>query len=138
MGVAHLGLAAHLHFAQWSAPHLGNLTVASGEAGGGARAGAAGLLAGGGAREGMVGLLAAPWLPLPLLIAFTIFYNLGLGSLSWSLPRELLPPPARPAALAIISAVSNLLWFIVTKTFHDIQQAGTHIMHTYANKSNYW
>ena len=112
MGVAHLGLAAHLHFAQVSAPHLGNLTVASGEAGGGAR-------------EGVAGLLAAPWLPLPLLIAFTIFYNLGLGSLSWSLPRELLPPPARPAALAIISAVSNLLWFIVTKTFHDIQQAGT-------------
>ena len=31
------------------------------------------------------------WLPLPLVLAFTVSYNLGLGSLTWVVATEVLP-----------------------------------------------
>ena len=31
------------------------------------------------------------WLPLPLLMVFTVAFNLGLGSLTWVVATEILP-----------------------------------------------
>ena len=35
------------------------------------------------------------WLPLPLVLAFTVSYNLGLGSLTWVVATEVLPIRSR-------------------------------------------
>ena len=61
------------------------------------------------------------WLVLPALQIFTLSYQLGLGSLAWSLASELLPARSRPCTHTLVNIGSNLCWFLVTKTFHDIQ-----------------
>ena len=61
------------------------------------------------------------WLVLPALQIFTLSYQLGLGSLAWSLASELLPARSRPYTHTLANIASNLCWFLVTKTFHDIQ-----------------
>ena len=63
-----------------------------------------------------------PWLPLPLLLGFTASYSLGLASLPWLLPTQLLPPTNRAATLTLANITSNLGWFVVLKTFQDLQE----------------
>ena len=62
-----------------------------------------------------------PWLPLPLLMGFTASYSLGLASLPWLLPTQLLPPTSRAWTLTLANITSNLSWFVVLKTFQDVQ-----------------
>ena len=62
-----------------------------------------------------------PWLPLPLLLGFTASYSLGLASLPWLLPTQLLPPTNRAATLTLANITSNIGWFVVLKTFQDLQ-----------------
>ena len=61
------------------------------------------------------------WLPLPLLMVFTIAFNLGLGSLTWVVATEILPVRSRGYTHTIANLTSNFCWFIITKTFRDIQ-----------------
>jgi len=60
-------------------------------------------------------------IPIPILIMYTISYNLGLGSLTWAVATEVLPPKSRQWTYAAANFVSNTSLFIVTKTFHDTQ-----------------
>lgn len=61
------------------------------------------------------------WLPLPLLMIFTIAFNLGLGSLTWVVATEILPVKSRGWTHTIANITSNFCWFLVTKTFNDLQ-----------------
>ena len=61
------------------------------------------------------------WLPLPLLMCFTVAFNLGLGSLTWVVATEILPVRSRGYTHTIANVTSNFCWFIITKTFRDIQ-----------------
>ena len=61
------------------------------------------------------------WLPLPLLMIFTIAFNLGLGSLTWVVATEILPVKSRGWTHTIANITSNFWWFLVTKTFNDLQ-----------------
>ena len=61
------------------------------------------------------------WLPLPLLMIFTIAFNLGLGSLTWVVATEILPVRSRGWTHTIANITSNFCWFLVTKTFNDLQ-----------------
>ena len=61
------------------------------------------------------------WLPLPLLMMFTVAFNLGLGSLTWVVATEILPVRSRGYTHTIANVTSNFCWFLVTKTFRDIQ-----------------
>ena len=66
-------------------------------------------------------LRSISWLPLPLLMVFTIAFNLGLGSLTWVVATEILPVRSRGYTHTIANLTSNFCWFIITKTFKDIQ-----------------
>ena len=66
------------------------------------------------------------WLPLPLVLAFTVSYNLGLGSLTWVVATEVLPVASRGWTHTLANLTSNLCWFLVTKTFRDLQAALGH------------
>ena len=76
------------------------------------------------------------WLLLPILQIFTFFYNIGLGSLTWTVATEILPARyrtfggifsreiifrSRIYTHTLCNVVNNFCWFLVTKTFHDIQ-----------------
>ena len=63
------------------------------------------------------------WLPLPLLMIFTIAFNLGLGSLTWVVATEILPVKSRGWTHTIANITSNFCWFLVTKTFNDLQDS---------------
>ena len=63
------------------------------------------------------------WLPLPLLMGFTVAFNLGLGSLTWVVATEILPVRSRGYTHTIANLTSNLCWFIITKSFRDIQSS---------------
>jgi len=63
------------------------------------------------------------WLPLPLLMVFTVAFNLGLGSLTWVVATEILPVRSRGYTHTIANVTSNFCWFIITKTFKDIQSS---------------
>ena len=63
------------------------------------------------------------WLPLPLLMVFTIVFNLGLGSLTWVVATEILPVKSRGWTHTIANITSNFCWFLVTKTFNDLQDS---------------
>ena len=63
------------------------------------------------------------WTPLPLLMIFTIAYNVGLGSLTGVIATEILPVKSRTCTLTIANVTSNLSWFIVTKTFKMLQDS---------------
>ena len=113
-------------------PHLPGLLPAGAgpEAPGPQQAAPAGLPAGHGALPAGPRPLPAPappsrlplsWLPLPLLLGFTASYSLGLASLPWLLPTQLLPPTNRAATLTLANITSNLGWFVVLKTFQDLQ-----------------
>ena len=61
------------------------------------------------------------WVPLPLLIIFTFAFNLGSGSLTCHVVTELLPVESRRICLMLTNLTSNICWFVVVKTFHNIQ-----------------
>jgi len=61
------------------------------------------------------------WAPLPLIMIFTTAFNLGLGSLTWVVATEVLPVRSRGWTQTIANVTSNFYWFLVTKTFKDIQ-----------------
>ena len=63
------------------------------------------------------------WLPLPLVLAFTVSYNLGLGSLTWVVAHEILPVTSRGWTHTLANLASNFCWFIVLKTFRDLQDS---------------
>jgi len=60
------------------------------------------------------------WLPLPILIVYTVSFNIGMGSLTWVVATEILPVRSRRWTHTIANASSNLWWFVVTKTFKDL------------------
>ncbi|CAB4061365.1 TRET1 [Lepeophtheirus salmonis] len=60
------------------------------------------------------------WIPLPLIIIFTVAFNIGIGSLTWVITTEILPVQSSKWTHAIANMTSNLWWFVVTKTFKDI------------------
>ena len=62
------------------------------------------------------------WLPLPLMIMFTAAYNVGVGSLTLDIASEILPSQSKSWTLTLANVASNLTWFIVTKTFHNLQE----------------
>ena len=61
------------------------------------------------------------WLPLPLILGFTVAFNLGLGSLTWVVATEVLPVNSRGWTHTLANLTSNICWFLVTKTFRDLQ-----------------
>ena len=61
------------------------------------------------------------WLPLPLLVLFTIAFNIGLGPLTWVVAIEILPIRSRGYTHTIANLTSNICWFVVIKTFNDVQ-----------------
>ena len=69
------------------------------------------------------GLGTISWLPLPLLMIFTAAFNLGLGSLTWVVATEILPVKSRGWTHTIANITSNFCWFLVTKTFNDLQDS---------------
>ena len=66
------------------------------------------------------------WLPLPLILGFTVSFNLGLGSLTWVVATEVLPVRSRGWTHTLANLTSNLCWFLVTKTFRDLQESLGH------------
>lgn len=60
------------------------------------------------------------WLPIPILIIFTVAFNIGMGSLTWVVATEILPVRSKRWTHTISNVTSNLWWFVVTKTFKDI------------------
>ena len=73
--------------------------------------------------EDTILLTQVSWLPLPLLMIFTIAFNLGLGSLTWVVATEILPVKSRGWTHTIANITSNFCWFLVTKTFNDLQDS---------------
>lgn len=71
--------------------------------------------------EPLQDLVNISWVPLPLLMVFTVAFNLGLGSLTWVVATEVLPVRSRGWTQTIANVTSNFCWFLVTKTFKDIQ-----------------
>jgi len=69
----------------------------------------------------MLELIDISWIPLPLLMLFTTAFNLGLGGLTWVVATEVLPVRSRGWTQTIANVTSNFCWFLVTKTFKDIQ-----------------
>ena len=59
-------------------------------------------------------------LPLPILIIFTLAFNVGMGSLTWVVATEILPFRSRRWTHTVANVTSNLCWFAVTKTYTDI------------------
>ena len=59
-------------------------------------------------------------LPLPILILFTLAFNVGMGSLTWVVATEILPVRSRRWTHTVANVTSNLCWFVVTKTYKDI------------------
>lgn len=62
------------------------------------------------------------WLPLPILMLFTAAFNVGMGSLTWTVATEMLPVRSKRWTHTVSNATSNLWWFVVTKTFKDIYE----------------
>ena len=68
------------------------------------------------------------WLPLPLLIVFTLAFNIGMGSLTWVVATEISPVRSRRFTHTVASLTSNFWWFVVTKTFKDVyRDLGPHV-----------
>ena len=61
-------------------------------------------------------------LPLPILIIFTLAYNVGMGCLTWVVATEILPFRSRRWTHTVANVTSNLCWFAVTKTYTDISK----------------
>lgn len=67
-------------------------------------------------------------LPLPILIIFTLAFNVGMGSLTWVVATEILPVRSRRWTHTVANVTSNLCWFVVTKTYGDIStRFGTYV-----------
>ena len=62
-------------------------------------------------------------LPLPILIIFTLAFNVGMGSLTWVVATEILPFRSRRWTHTVANVTSNLCWFAVTKTYTDISKS---------------
>ena len=71
-------------------------------------------------------LAKVSWLPLPLILGFTVAFNLGLGSLTWVVATEVLPVNSRGWTHTLANLTSNICWFLVTKTFRDLQVVPIH------------
>ena len=59
-------------------------------------------------------------LPLPILILYTLAFNVGMGSPTWVVATEILPVRSRRWTHTVANVTSNLCWFVVTKTYKDI------------------
>ena len=53
---------------------------------------------------------------------FTAAFNVGMGSLTWTVATEMLPVRSKRWTHTVSNATSNLWWFVVTKTFKDIYE----------------
>ena len=62
------------------------------------------------------------WLPIPILVIFTVAFNIGMGSLTWVVATEILPVRSKRWTHTISNVTSNFWWFVVTKTFKDMHQ----------------
>lgn len=60
------------------------------------------------------------WLPIPILVVFTVAFNIGMGSLTWVVATEILPVRSKRWTHTISNMTSNFWWFVVTKTFKEI------------------
>ena len=68
------------------------------------------------------------WLPLPILVIYTLAFNIGMGSLTWVVATEILPVRSRRWSHTVANVTSNFWWFIVTKTFKDVYtDIGPHV-----------
>lgn len=63
------------------------------------------------------------WLPILCLICFVIFFNLGHGSVSWTVTAELFPSNVRSYSATIVSSTTWLTGFFVTKYFSALRDA---------------
>lgn len=61
-------------------------------------------------------------LPLPILIIYTLAFNVGMGSLTWVVATEILPVRSRRWTHTLANVTSNISWFVVTKTYGDISR----------------
>ena len=121
MAVSHLGLGLYFHYSNCSS----NTKVPPSEEGRNQTHFSAD-------DEQDEGVLGGPagcqisWLPLPLILGFTVAFNLGLGSLTWVVATEVLPVRSRGWTHTLANLTSNLCWFLVTKTFRDLQESLGH------------
>ncbi len=60
------------------------------------------------------------WLPIPILVIYTVAFNVGMGSLTWVVATEILPVRSKRWTHTISNVTSNFWWFVVTKTFRDL------------------
>ena len=68
------------------------------------------------------------WLPIPILILFTLSFNIGMGSLTWVVATEISPVRSRRFTLTVANVTSNFWLFVVTKTFKDVyRDCGPHV-----------
>ena len=90
------------------------------------------------APSGMGGVYSAPsfspdydwvrWLPIPILIIYTVAFNVGMGSLMFVVASEISPVRSRQFTLTMGNVTSNFWWFVVTKTFKDVyRDFGPHV-----------
>jgi len=61
--------------------------------------------------------------PLVILVAYFIFFNLGLSSYIWVISAEVLPSEIRNQIIPFAILVSNILWFFVTFFFKSMFDA---------------
>lgn len=68
------------------------------------------------------------WLPIPILMIFTLSFNIGMGSLTWVVATEISPLRSRRFTHTVANVTSNFWWFVVTKTFKDVyREFGPHV-----------
>ena len=79
-------------------------------------------------------LAKVSWVPLPLILGFTVAFNLGLGSLTWVVATEVLPVNSRGWTHTLANLTSNLCWFLVTKTFRDLQVVAVKKLKSFYNR----
>ncbi|XP_046672092.1 facilitated trehalose transporter Tret1-2 homolog isoform X2 [Homalodisca vitripennis] len=67
------------------------------------------------------GQIDQPLVPMVLFATLFFFTNLGIGPVPWALISEVFPPRGRGMGGGISSGIYYLMFFLVTKTFLDIQ-----------------
>lgn len=60
------------------------------------------------------------WMPLASLVFYIVMFNLGLGPISWTLCSELFSNNVKSIACSLISTMSWLSAFVITKFFNDL------------------
>uniref|UniRef100_A0A1B6CRC6 Major facilitator superfamily (MFS) profile domain-containing protein n=1 Tax=Clastoptera arizonana TaxID=38151 RepID=A0A1B6CRC6_9HEMI len=62
-----------------------------------------------------------PWIPLTLFIILFFSMSLGISPIPWTLLSEIFPPRGRGIAGGLSAASFYILYFMVTKTFLDME-----------------